>query len=484
MPEPALPLDGPPSPPEHQGSTERPFFHPAPMRTLAPTLLFFALLPFAGAAQAPAPEGDRSEERYEIHLVTMDQGDQVWEMFGHNALVVLDREAGTAVAWNWGVFNFEDVDFIPRFLRGTMLYRLEGMDPEWMIRSYIGDNRSVHTHRLHLSPDEAATLVEHIRVHYLPENRHYVYDYFRDNCSTRIRDALDLAVGGELRAHFEDRSTPRSYRWHSRRLVQRVGWVDQGLSFLLGPRGDLPRTEWEAMFVPMELARLLEDFEREGPGGETRPLLGPRQILFEADRPPTPAAPPPFSAWMPILGFVGGGLLILLGWWAAGAGRAEGPAGGRGRGGVGARAAFGVAAGGWALFSGALGWLLVASWFTDHTFIHWNLNLLYASPLALPLLAPLWSSLVSGRRARGSAGRWATGTALLIAGISVVGALIQATGLVIQGNGEVIALALPINLALAVAVTRIHREALGPAGEPRGRDQSPSPSAARRTSSP
>jgi hypothetical protein len=420
------------------------------MSALLPLLVALALGPGSdveGIRPAGLPTAAPAAlDRLEVHLVTIEQGDEVWELFGHNALVIRDRETGESVAWNWGLFDFEDVDFVPRFLRGTMLYWMGGMDPDWMIEGYARANRTVYSHQVLLTADEARALDEFVQWHALPDNRHYVYDYFRDNCSTRIRDALDLALGGVLREHFLNRETPHSYRWHSRRLVQVTGWVDQGLSFLLGTRGDLPRTEWEAMFIPMEMAELLEDFERPGEDGTLQPLLGPRQVLFQADRAPTPEAAPGFSLRFPLVGFLGAGLLVLLGWWAAG-------------GSLGARAVFAGAAGAWTLLTGLLGLILVSSWFTDHVFIHWNLNLFYANPLALAALAFLLPALTSRRRAGGAPGRWAAGLALAVAGLSVLMALLQALTVLRQGNGEVIAVALPLNLALALAVMRIHRDA-------------------------
>jgi hypothetical protein len=442
---------------------------------LIPSILVGSMALAAGGPQDVTPPMDR----YEVYLITVDQGSEVWELFGHNALVILDRERGASAAWNWGIFNFADVDFIPRFLRGTMRYQMAGMDPEAMIQAYIRDNRSVHSHQVLLTQEEARALDEYVAWHDLPENRFYTYDYFRDNCSTRLRDALDLALGGALGAHFGDRETLHSYRWHSRRLVQVVGWVDQGLSFLLGPRGDRPLTEWEAMFIPMELAQLLEDFQRPGPDGELRPLLGPRTVLFEADRPPTPSEAPPFSLGMLVIGFVLGTWLLLSTLWASGAiarargasGRDPGPPGSPVRmGPVWVRALLGVTASGWALFSGALGSLLVLSWFTDHVFIHWNANMLQANPLALLIPLFLIPALASAERARGHWGRRAAILGLIVAGLALAGALARAFTLIRQESGDVIALALPLNLCLGLSLLFLH----GMAGEA-SQDPDPAP---------
>ncbi|MFW5904651.1 MAG: DUF4105 domain-containing protein, partial [bacterium] len=201
----------------------------------------------APSPEAARPTGDlegrQERERLRVFLLTMGPGDEVWERFGHNALLIRDDLTGEATAWNWGLFDFGAVDFIPRFLRGTMLYSMGPAPLEPFLESYRRANRSVYANELHLTPEEAEELDAFVRWNYRPENRQYRYDYFRDNCSTRLRDALDGILGGVLRQRFAGRETPRTFRWHSRRMVQELFWIDQGMSHLMGPRGDRPISE-------------------------------------------------------------------------------------------------------------------------------------------------------------------------------------------------------------------------------------------------
>ena len=320
-----------------------------------------------------------------------------------------------------------------------MLYSMGPAEVQPFLQAYAQAGRRVYSNEVHFTQEEARELDEFVRWNYQPENRDYIYDYFRDNCSTRIRDALDRVLGGAIHERYADRPARWTYREQSRQLVQIVGWVDQGLSFLLGTRGDHPRTQWEAMFVPMRLMELLEAMEVEEADGGTRPLLGPREVVVDIPPPPTPLEPPSF-AWVWL--FLG-----LLG--AAGLG-AAGLALRQGR--TGARWAVGAVAVSWGLGTGVLGSILVASWFTDHVFIHRNVNLLYASPLALIVALALIPALVRRVWWEGWPGRVARVLAVVVALGSVLGLLLQLTGLVRQGNAEVVALAAPINLALAWAV--------------------------------
>jgi hypothetical protein len=422
----------------------------APVPTVAPGAL-------TEPRQAPGPVAGEPRDSLRVFLLTMDQGDEVWEKFGHNALLVRNEATGEEVAWNWGLFNFEDVDFIPRFLRGTMRYSMGGFPPDLMLREYIRADRSVYANEVRLTQEQARELDVFVRWNALEENRHYVYDYFRDNCSTRVRDVLDRVLDGRLQVHFQDRMTPRSYRWHTRRLVQGTAWIDQGLSFLLGSRGDLPRSDWEAMFIPMIMMELLEGFHLPAPAeaGEadgSLPLLGPREVIHQASRPPAPEEPPSFSVWFLVAGLGGAGVLVGLT-----ARITAAPSTGRREPRRISRSLLVAAILGWSLSAGALGILLVAAWFTDHTFIQWNLNLFHLSPLALPLGVLLVPGAVSPARARGRTGQIARSLAALVAGLSLLVALLQLVQLLHQGNAEVVAVAVPVNLALVWVAMRLYR---------------------------
>ncbi len=415
---------------------------PPSERPLIDSRILWLLLLLAAPLTAQEIESDpeiTTHTPLRVFLITIDQGDEVWENFGHNAILIRNQATGEAIAWNWGIFDFADVDFIPRFLRGTMRYSMMGMDPDAMPRAYAADNRSIYSNEILLTLEESAALASFVRWNALEENRYYIYDYFRDNCSTRIRDALDLVLGGRLEEIFGEEMTDRTWRWHARRLVQGTLWIDQGLSFLLGTRGDRTITQWEAMFVPMVLMERLEEVVLD-----RGPLLGPREILFEADRAPTPTEAPTLSLLFPLLGIIGALTFVLLG---RSAGRA-------------AKIAFGTLATGWLAFAGALGMILVLVWFTDHVFIHRNVNILLTSPLSILVIPLLLAALTRSERAAGWQGRWAGVGMLIIAVGSLVGVLLQ-LGVITQGNAEVISVALPVNLGLAVAILRHHREARG-----------------------
>jgi hypothetical protein len=154
-----------------------------------------------------------------VYLVTFGPGEAVWERFGHNALWIHDPDRGTDVAYHYGVFDFREADFIPRLLRGRMRYAMGRTDAVRLLDGYAAAGRSIWIQELDLTPAQVSELRGFLEWNARPENRHYRYDYFRDNCSTRIRDALDRVLGGEIHRQLAGVETGTTYRFHSLRLT-------------------------------------------------------------------------------------------------------------------------------------------------------------------------------------------------------------------------------------------------------------------------
>lgn len=388
------------------------------------------------AAREAAEEVPEPGSELTIHLLTMGPGDAVWERFGHNALVIADARRGTEIAYGWGFFDFRQADFLVRFLRGRMLYMMAGEEAARTVAVHRMRNRSVTAQELNLTPAQRLELRDLLERNARPENAFYRYDYFLDNCSTRLRDALDRVLGGQLRAAVAGRGGEASYRFHARRLteVDLALWL--GLDTLLGPRADRPISLWEEMFIPMVVRDELREVQVRLPSGVEVSLVRSERALFAADREPTTAVPRSFVPYLAGAGLALAGLVAALARLAAGPGRV-------GRFG---RVGFLVIAGGWALVVGLAGLIQIGLLFTDHRYGHWNENLFHANPLELVLLA-LLPAAVFGRR-RLLAGR----LSLLLAALALLGFVLQALPGLDQGNGPTIALTLPVHLVLAWAL--------------------------------
>lgn len=410
--------------------------------------LIFLCLPQAPAAQQTVPAASAAEPGSEltIYLLTMGQGDLFWEKFGHNALWVRDAAAGTENVYNYGTFDFYQQNYFLRLIRGTMLYWLHVAPIEHVVLEYERTGRAMWAQELNLTPSQKLEMQRFLQWNAQPENREYVYDYYRDNCSTRLRDVIDAVVAGQLRAATESVPGLGTYRSHTQRLLADLGWPHPGMELALAAPADRPLTRWDELFLPMQLQSALRELTVARPGGAQVPLVTDEQEVLPLQRTPTRGEAPSWFGW-----YLAAGMLIAA--LIAGAARLHLSR---------PRWAWpfaGVAAL-WVLLSGFGGVLLLGLWLlTNHWVAFANENLLQFDPLALPL-ALLLPSMAFGAR-------WAERPALLLAlavgALSLLGLALQLLPQFDQANASVIALSLPPNLALAWSVWALSRRRQRPA---------------------
>jgi hypothetical protein len=298
----------------------------------------------------------------------------------------------------------------------------------------------VWVQELNLTPAERAALRDFLEWNERPENRFYRYDYYRDNCSTRVRDALDRVLAGRIRAATDTIETGHTYRFHTSRLIASDVPLYTGLLAALGQPADHPLTAWEEMFLPLELRQWMRHVTVVDDSGRVVPLVKSERTLFASTLPAPPAAPP---ARVP--GYLAAGLALGLGLWWLGR---RAPASPR------ARRGFVWLAGGWALVVGFAGGLLGCLWaFTDHTVAYRNENLFQANLLLLPLVV----LVPAAARGAGWARRPAVALAVLVAAGSLAGLALKVLPAFYQHNAEILALAVPANLGLALGVAAVAR---------------------------
>lgn len=425
--------------------------HKRLLSVLAIGSLALAAPPTGACQDPPLPESahrtsDRSHpgDPLRVFLMTMGQGDAVWEEFSHNAIVIQNDEEGWARGYNWGVFDFGQVDFIPRLIRGTMLYRMDTFSLQASLEAYEWADREVWLQELNLTPDQRADLLDFVEWNALPENREYRYDYYRDNCSTRVRDVLDTALGGAIRRVAEADTTAYTYRWHTRRLLRSRPAEYVGIQLVLGGAADQPLTGWDELFLPMKLREWVRAVEVSDGDGGGAPLVLSERRLRPTSRSPIPTDAPFALPWFLLVGLLWGGgfLLLARGWEGSGWPRRLG------------LALFG---GGWALAATVFGVLLLGAWaFTDHVFWYRNWNLLQVNPLFLPV--PLAFLLFLSR---GRFPRWGRDLAVGLAVLAALGLLVRLFPGIGQMNGEILAFTLPTNLSLALGANWITRGGRG-----------------------
>lgn len=390
------------------------------------------------ALACACPAAAQAEPDLRISVVTFGRGDAIHQYFGHNAFVVDATGLPEVTVVNYGMFSFGP-DMIPQFLRGRLRFWVGASELQRTAASYRAQNRDVRLRQLNLEPQAARTVLARLQHDLQPEHREYLYDHYWGNCSTRVRDVLDAALGGQLRrawsrrARFNLREQTALYT-HPDPIVQ---WA---MMLGLNASVDRPQDEWSAAFLPDRLEQLLDTTRYRDSRGLELPLVAARKDLFLAHRAPLPAAPVSRVPGLLALGLALSLAFGLLGWRAAGGGRL-------------ARSAFTLCCTLYGVATGLVGSLLLHLWcFSDHLVAHRNANLLLVSPLALVAAVASGCSLSGAAWAE----RWARVSWSLIGLGSCALLALRLFGLQ-QDVSSSLALLAPAQLGLALVARRVWR---------------------------
>jgi hypothetical protein len=397
--------------------------YPSILKALVWVLLSCALLPaHAGVADAPGAD-------LRVDLYTYVPGSVYWERFGHDALVITDTTTGEAYAFNYGLFDFDQEDFYLNFARGIMIYRAAAWPVVDDIREYSGEGRSITSQHLNLTPAQRAQLRDFLIWNVQPEHSRYRYRYFADNCTTRVRDALDRVLGGALQPQLAGPTTHgETYRGETDRLMSGQPWLMVLLDLGLGPYADQPLTRWSGAFIP---ARLMNEL-RDSRATDGTPLVQSTTLLSPQRLPSPPASPPDMRWPLLIAGLVLGAAFIASAWLRN---RYEVD-----------RWWFVVVGSSYALLAGLAGALMLVLWFgTAHRAAWANENLWLFNPLAW-LLIP---ALLRVRRHGATVSRFGFAIAALMALLALFALVSKLMPAFPQQNLPWILFALPGWLGLA-----------------------------------
>ena len=206
---------------------------------------FFIVLP----AKIIAQEITLSETA-ELSILTMGPGDDLNDSFGHSAFRVKDTIQNIDVVYNYGVYDFNTPNFYLKFAQGKLLYNLDRNNFTPFYNYYSKQNRWIKEQVLNLNPSEKKDLFNFLQNNFKPENRTYKYDFFFDNCATKIRDVMTTVLKDKI--SYQDGLENNSYTF--RELIQKNvdwnTWGSFGMDIAIGAVVDQKATYWEYQFLP------------------------------------------------------------------------------------------------------------------------------------------------------------------------------------------------------------------------------------------
>jgi len=297
-------------------------------------------------------------------LLTCGAGEDFYESFGHSALRICDTANKIDIVFNYGTFDFNEPNFYLKFAKGQLNYCVVALSFDEFMFEYMYYGRAVWEQRINLSKKELQRLYDALLVNIRPENMYYKYDFFRDNCATRVRDMIENSM---INRSVADTSMPKdalSYRQllHHNSEARNAWWL-LGTDLLLGARCDKKMTTSDYAFHPIEL---MGQYDTLTAGGMPLAEEATQELKDRRENSGTAVSPTLcfwiFFALVAIISFMGYFSRWKLVWLDV--------------------IIFGVAT--------LIGCFLLFMWLgTDHWCTKWNTDLLWANPLHLITLLTL-----------------------------------------------------------------------------------------------
>ena len=316
-------------------------------------LLLSSIASFAYDNELKVPDLSASSK---VSLLTVGRADnEIYQNFGHTAIRVKDSILGWDFVFNYGTFNFGDPDFLKKFIQGKLLY-YESIDNYPDFESmYREENRWIREQPLNLTQTQKQLLFEKLTINAREENKYYRYDFLFDNCSTRPRNIiLSLFKTKSYKADADDKSS-------FRQLIDRNAkdeWLDFGMDILIGLPTD-KNAGFDRTFLPEELMQLFDSATVDG-----KPLvIGNNIILDVVPEDNTKNWFTPGLVFWILFSVI---LLVQI--------KTK------------LFSNYKILPVLYFIILGLFGWLFLCLWFlTLHSTTKWNLNILWAMPLNIPI---------------------------------------------------------------------------------------------------
>lgn len=247
--------------------------------------VFFLLLLLFSAplSRAQHYEAELSDSAF-ASVLTCGPGEEFYSSFGHSALRICDSTIGLDLVYNYGTFDFNMPHFYWSFACGRLNYSLSRTDFESFLFEYAYEGRAVWEQQLRISNQELNNLFILLEQNYLPEYRYYSYDFFRDNCATRVRDMVVNCLDHRRLSPKVVTDTNLSFRDIVYKSTEKnLLWWRLGVDIALGQRCDHRCSNYEYMFSPLEMMGQLDTMKVSD---TQQPLVNPAQQLLTETRPP------------------------------------------------------------------------------------------------------------------------------------------------------------------------------------------------------
>jgi hypothetical protein len=187
------------------------------------------------------------DAKLRFSLITCDAGEDIYTIWGHTAIRVIDSVNHTDIVYNYGSFDFNTPNFIAKFIKGNLKYFISADTYQNFLNEYQYFERDVHEQVLNISTSEKIKWYQDLQINMVGDNRFYLYNFITDNCTTRIKDGIfkHATINDSLIdvPNFREQIVSSAYKAGQ-------AWIGFGIDLLLGAVSDRKPSAFEQAFLP------------------------------------------------------------------------------------------------------------------------------------------------------------------------------------------------------------------------------------------
>ena len=214
-------------------------------------LIFFSINIYANELQ--------DKNRYKMSILTIGEGPSLVDAFGHTAIRVKDEELKNDVVFNFGVYDFNSPNFYSNFVKGRPEYKLGIQNYYNLTQNYVRQKRYIVEHQLNLDQNSIKIIID-LLVEKL-NDPYYIYDYLRDNCTTRAADIIIDKTNNKFKDEKLESEDILSFRELIHGKINENSWAALGIDLCLGAIIDKKIKNRETFFLPENLMNYLDLYE-------------------------------------------------------------------------------------------------------------------------------------------------------------------------------------------------------------------------------
>lgn len=210
-----------------------------------------------------------------ISVLTFAPGNELYSLFGHTGIRIIDDANRLDIVFNYGTFDFDTQGFYLKFAQGLLPYQLSCSDYDRLEAVYRMEERSIYSQTLNLDSIQKQRLMDLLLENYRPQNRSYLYNFLYDNCSTRVRDILEKGMNDNIT--WTAQPSEKSLWNLLDEYLCRSPWTQWGIHTILGSPATVTATIREQMFLPDYLMFRLDSAVYNG-----SPVAQPIEVLYQS----------------------------------------------------------------------------------------------------------------------------------------------------------------------------------------------------------